>query len=290
MSLSDYYDVSGAIKKVASVLVIFSPLPLFGVGFCVADHSFNGNSIKQAITKIEQNVEKKAGFAKFTHNAFTVGEENNQKYLTVFGVAQEAENSKPRFSSVTYPLSSTAPLFDEIYNDVKIEYEYSNGQMVGAENKFSYNFIERYRRVNECGIYIDVAKVTNQTILNKQLFGEVEQTENAVQKNAVGSFKVNGIGEVNISKEEGKASFTIDLADLEKDGKITAKRLVVIQPLTEEILKDSKKAYDFYVNHTDECEIRELDLYEDNLHRIIEFQTKDGKDMKAYVPEELLEF
>lgn len=290
MSLSDYYDVRGAIKKVMSILAIFSPLPLFGVGFCIADHTYNGNFIKNAVQEIEKNVQKKAGFAKFTHNAFTVGEKNEQKYLEVFGVAQETEDSKPRFSSVTFPLISTSPLFDQMYNKVKVEFQYANGQMIGASNTYSYNFLEKYTRGKESDIYLRVIDVTEQEILSKQLFGEVEQTENAVQQNAVGSFKVNGIGEVNISKEEGKASFTIDLADLEKDGKITAKRLVVIQPLTEEILKDSKKAYEFYVNHTDQCEISELDLYEDNLHRIIEFQTKDGKDMKVYVPEELLEF
>ena len=230
---------------------------------------------------VEQNVAESAGFSKFTGNAFTVSKDKaNDKYYTeVFGIAIEKPGDAPKFSSVTYEVDQK--FYDKAFKYVDIKYEYgTSGQLISATNEYrtpEISILDSDTMIAVNNLFKQLIDITQKEVINKRFYVSTELNK-SVEKQAKGKFEVYGIGNVNMDKTKKKVSFTIDLVDVEKNADITAKRLVVVQDLTDEMIKDENKVYEAYINNVDNCKIKEIEIAKDN---VLELTAKDGKQYTA---------
>lgn len=203
MCFRDFEEFGGFCKKVGKLLLIFSPFPFFGVGFCIADHKFNTSTINQAIKKIEEKIEKNASFVDYTYQAFTVDIEDENKYLDILGIVQENENSPLYFTKISFALDSEATIYDQIINESSITYEYIDGKIIAAKNEYNYNFINTYRRCDEAAIYCSLSKRVN-TPVKKQFINEIPP-EISIENNSSSTI-INSLNKVNVISDDFKHS------------------------------------------------------------------------------------
>ena len=265
--------IGGGIGFVADALIIGS------IGFFAI---YRGGVVptqnSQNRIKIENNVAESANFAKFTGNAFTVSKNTQDKtyYVDMFGVAIPEVGGEPTFAQVTYECDKA--FYDKAFKYVDINYTYgTSGQLIGAENTYrepDFWFGGTQSDLAENDLLKQLVAITENQVVAKQFFTSAEHTNNVAAQLAKGQFEVTGIGHVNKDVENNAASFTIDMVDTTKE-LLTMKRITVEMPLTEEIEKDSQKAYDFYVNHIDECKISAKTVAKENVMTILD---KDGQE------------
>ncbi|MBQ3494008.1 MAG: hypothetical protein IJA69_01185 [Clostridia bacterium] len=251
-----------------------------GIFYGVTSHKNTNNKIA-----IEQNVAQSAGFAKFTGNAFTVTYEEDKFYTEMFGVAVEKRGGEPTFASVTYEIDKD--LYDTINKYVDITYQYgTSGQLIGADYEMrrpDFWLPNAQAAIVENKILKKLVEVTEQKVVSKRTYTKTEATNAAVANVTKGDFAVGAIGYVNTNEKTSTASFTIDLVDVTKDKTATAKRLYVSMPLTAEILADTSKAYDYYVENYDKCTIEEIEVGKAVVYETIQ----NGQKVIATVDEEL---
>lgn len=227
------------------------------------------------INKIEENIKLQSGFSNFSMNAISA-DSNNENLVEIFGVAQTSENSDPQFSSVVYKINEK--LYNEILNNVKVEYKvYPDGE-ISAKNTHS-----SLKNANE---YIDILKqlveVTNQEIVEKNFFTSTDLMNNAIAPTTKNAFAVTGIGKVSANLNTNLVHFTIDVVDVnEKDGSLAKKQLLVSQELTEEIKNNPFKAYESYVknyNNPQKCDVQEL-----KKEKSVLYKNKNNKGFYSFV-------
>lgn len=154
------------------------------------------------IAKIEEIIEKKASFVDYTHQAFTVAKEDENKYLDMLGIAQESENSPLYFAKIRFALNSDAPIYDQIINESSVTYEYADGKIIAAKNEYNYSSINIYRRSDEANIYVTLVKLVNTTVVSKQLIYEIPP-EIIIEDNTF-SATINSLNKVNIINNDLK--------------------------------------------------------------------------------------
>ncbi len=237
--------------------------------------------IEENHIKTEQTIAQSAGFAKFTGNAFTVTKDDNRYYTEVFGVALEKAGSNPVFSSVTYVTDKE--FYDLAFRYVDIKYDYGpTGQLISAYNEyrtpdFWIGNLRSHKAQDE--LMQKLVEITQGKVINKNFYASTDKVNKTVEPYTSGKYVVSGIGGINVNEDNSKVSFTIDLMDSEDGKKVVARRLLVVQEMTDEIANDPQKAYENYISNPGACQITEMKLG----------QTKimDEEDYKVYVPEEL---
>lgn len=257
----DYGDAAGAGALTDAAIIVVGGIGTalgFAINYDVQDKQMIKNKIQ-----IEENVAYSANFAKFTGNAITVTRKDNKYYAEVFGVAIEDVGGTPTFASVSYEINKD--LYDKVFKYMDIKYEYGKeGQLISATNEKRnpdfwfgrYKSNRAYWRIFEA-----LVEVTEQEVVSKTFFGNANDvTSTTAKASEQGQFLVSGIGNVNIDNEFGKVSFTIDFIDATKDSNLTAKRLVVVQDLTDEIKNNPLEAYKNYTYNLDKCEIKEIEV------------------------------
>ena len=266
--------------KIGALLA--APLDVFSIGYLCLEGIYQNNFLagenRANLTKIENNVVEKADFIKFTENAFTVVKDDKKEayYVDVFGSAITNVGNGPVFSQVTFECDKS--FYEKALKYVGIDYTYGESNQVNsAENEFKkpdFWFSDVKSKFAKNDLIASLVNITEGEIVEKQLFMPVEHTNEVAEQATNGQFEVTGIGYVNNDIENKTASFTIDMVDVTKKS-LAMKKLTVEMPLTEEIKKDSQKAYEFYVKHTGECKISAKTLAKENLMTIL---GKDGKE------------
>ena len=212
--------------------------------------------------QIERNIAETTGFAKFTGNAFTVTRDNDKFYTEIFGVAIQNVGSSPEFCSVTYEVDKD--FYDKAFKYVDINYNYgTSGQLIGAENVIrTPDVVLAVTRAiaAERDLFARLVKITETEVVNTRFYSSSEKITASVtsEESIDGFLTVTGIGGLNFNNDESLVSFTIDLVDAQKDKSVVAKRLLITQAVTPEILADPNKAYQNYANDPSSCDIDEL--------------------------------
>lgn len=178
--LFDYYDVSGIIKKFLKFAAIFSPLLVFGVGFCVIDHNNNTNTINTVISEIEKDVIKKTEIDNFTYSAFTLIDDAEQINVCVYGNTSKNNDSQIVFSSITYSIeydSNYDYLRSNLSNKIETTYYYNNEELIGAKNTYTKGLLKNYIRSHEGDtftyLYTYLFELTPE-IINTSFYGIVK--------------------------------------------------------------------------------------------------------------------
>ena len=237
---------------------------------------------KQSKIQIEANVAESANFAKFTGNAFTVSKQNKEYYVDMFGVAIPEVGGETTFTQVTYRCDKD--FYDKAFKYIDIDYKYgTSGQLIGAENDLrtpDFWFGNNRAGLAEIDLLKKLVDITEGEVVAKQFFVSADKANEVASHAAKGQYAVTGVGYVRTNETTKKASFTIDVVDVTKKS-LMMKQITVEMPLTEEIAKDPTKAYEFYTNHLEECDMSVKTVAKENVMTI---KGKDGAEYLAEMP------
>ena len=116
-------------------------------------------------------------------------------------------------------------------------------------------------------VFKKLTYVTENYVMPNKLYLAPNQEDNSDISNLV----VYGIGNVRIDDEMGFAQFSIDLIEPGKKENIV-KRLIITQPLCEEIKQNNTKAYEIYADNPNKCFVEEMQK-----GSVIVYESYDGK-------------